>query len=223
MNRGAVEGTTLWTEEEKRTLVDAYQRGGIAAAMRALPHRSKSSLFHAAKRAGASRRPRWTPREDERLRIEWGSLSMKELVRAFGRPRDGIYMRARDLGLPVGAPPGTEYLSHAAKRAGYCTTQLRRILRWAGVSVRESYSRTHGRRRSFHIVDPLDVDDALEAWHKTETLESAARRIGVSSETIYRRLRESGVEPRKATKRPKAHYRVATSDIDAAMSKSRAA
>lgn len=214
---GAVQHFTPWSQEDLRTLATVYASGGIKAAICAFPTRSRSSLYHAAKRLGIQRRPRWTKREDQRLRTEWGSLSMNELARAFGRPRDGIYVRAQQLGLPLGCPDGYEYLSRAAERCGYDSTQLRRILRWAGVHVRESYSRTHGPHRSFHIVDPLDVDDAVAAWHRTETLNGAARRYGCACETIARRLRRMGVDPRKTSRRRNAHHRVETALIDRAM------
>lgn len=219
---GALAAFVPWTAGDLAELARVYAEGGIAAAARAFPARSRSSLYHAAKRVGVTRRPRWTAKEDARLRIEWGSLGFKELVRLFDRPRDGIYRRAMLLGLPVGCPDGCEYLSHAAKRTGYTTTQLRRILRWAGVSVRESYSRTHGPHRSFHVVDPLDVDDALESWHRTETIASAARRLGCGWDTVKRRLLACGIEPAKTSRRRNAHHRVESAVVDAAM-KGRAA
>jgi len=222
MLTGALASMQPWTATEYAEIARVYTSGGIAAAAAAFPHRSRSSLYHAAKRAGVTRRPRWTPKEDARLRVEWGSLTFAQLVRTFGRPRDGIYRRAIILGLPVGCPDECEYLSHAAKRTGYETSQLRRILRWAGVAIRESYSRTHGPHRSFHIVDPLDVDDAVAAWHATETLESAARRHGCSAEKIKHALARCGIALARAGNKPKAHYRVESAAVDAAM-KGRAA
>lgn len=214
---GALAGMQPWTSADLAALALVYAEGGIAAARTAFPSRSRWALFHAAARVGATRRPLWTRREDERLRTEWGTLSMRALSRLFGRPRDGVYMRAKTLGLEAGCPAGCEYLSHAAARCGYTTGQLRRILAWSGVRVRESYSRTHGPRRPFHIVDPLDVDDAVEAWHRTETLEAAARRVGCSAEKIKHALAVNGAVLARASRRPKGHYRVDSAAVDAAM------
>lgn len=217
MNRGVVEGTLPWTDAEGAVLAEAYARGGIAEARRALPSRSSSAIYHMAKRLGVKRRVRWTPKDQAKLRTLWGSVPIDDICKELGRTRCAVCWYAHNvLGLKTGNPPPWEYLSHAARRTGYQTSQLRRILRWAHVEIRAAYVyRASSWQR--HIVDPVEVDDAIADWHKTETLENAARRTGMCSETLRRRLVARGVVLIKATRKKKSHFRVPSAEVDAAM------
>ena len=215
--RGAVKACHPWTASDRERLLSVYARGGMAAATRAFPTRTPSSLYHVAGRGGPLRRRRWTAAEDARLRLLWGSVSLRTICRTFRRPRGGIMWHAvQVLGLPSGCPDGLEYLSHAARRTGYGSGQLRRILGWAGVRLAEAYTYlVRGRQR--HVVDPFDVDDALERWHQTETIQGAARRLGACAETLQAALAKAGVTPTKADpSRKKSHYRVRSEDVDRA-------
>jgi transposase-like protein len=57
----------------------------------------------------------------------------------------------------------------------------------------------------------MDVDDAVERWHQTETVESAARRLGLCGETLRRRLKSAGHGA--ARKSNKQHIRVTVDDL----------
>jgi hypothetical protein len=202
--RGALARMDPWTPEEDACLRAAYVDGGIKQAMRALPDRSEFSLYQRARRLGLSRRARWTPEDDRRLRFEWGDgVSLKTIGERLGRSPLTIYWRAQKLGLSLGVPDGFEYLTHAAVRTGYSTGQLRRILDAHGVRLHRVLARDTGKRRSrrMHFVDPLDVDEAVAAWGKTETPEEAARRLGICADRLRERLAKIGIANAPGTKK----------------------
>jgi hypothetical protein len=144
----------------------------------------------------------WTHREDGKLRMLWGSMSVAEVAVQLKRSAVTVYWRARKLGLPCGCPQGMEYLTAAAERCGLSTGQLREVLHAAGVRLRVTMSRPEGGvKRHYHCVDPIDVDDAVAAWTKEETPEDAAASRGVSGETVRRALLAAGHAPPPAKKR----------------------
>lgn len=222
MSRGGIKGATAafaaWTPVEDATLRAAYVRGGYKAALLALPSRSKASVLHRANRLGVQVRRRWTKADDAALGALWElGLPLATIARELKRSPCTTYWRAQKLGLSLGCPPGFEYLSAAAERTGYCTTQLRPILAWAGVKLRTSLGRPTGAHRRFHIVDPVEVDDALERWHATEPVQAAARRVGVSGDVLRRRLAMAGVQDRRTKK--KQHWRVRADEVACAIRK----
>jgi hypothetical protein len=219
---GALRDRTPWTPAEDEGLRAAYSRGGIAAAMEALPGRSQLALYRRAQRLGVYRRTRWTQADDARLRKLWdGASPLREIARALGRSELTTYWRAQKLGLPLGCPAGHEYISNAARRTGYDTGQLRMILRWAGVEIRRALTRPGKRRgkpgagRLTWYVATGDVDIAVEQWLETEPLESAARRAGMCAETLARRLAAIGIT--KPAKLGKRHWRVHPDDVERAL------
>lgn len=115
----------------------------------------------------------------------------------LGRTEVTTYWRARHLGLQCGCPRGFETLSAAAERAGYTTGQLREILRAGGHKVRRTLSRPGASRtgRRYHYVDPLDVDDAVAAWVKRESVERIAERQGLTGDVVRKLLVEAGHAP----------------------------
>jgi hypothetical protein len=192
---GALAGRVPWTPAEDDTLRLSYASGGIKAAQQALPLRSVNGIYHRANEIlGPVRRRHWSAQDVTRLRFLWdASHSLPWIAKQLGRTVKTTYQRAQSLGLPLGCPQGYEYLTNAAIRCGYTAGQLRHRLRWAGVPIHPALSRTaRGRKRS-HVVDPQDVDDALERWHSTEPVEAAARRLGVCGETLKRRALKCGV------------------------------
>jgi len=211
--RGATADFRPWTAEE-----DDAIRGGFAhgrgRALAAQLDRTVSSIHHRAQRLGIIANRRWTPAEDTELRNLWYEVSVGEIARRMKRTRAAVVQRAREyLALPLGAPDGFEYVSNAAVRTGFALATLQYILRWAGVKPRPSMSYDRGAKRHFHIVDPVDVDDAIERWLATESLEAAARRVGWSAETLARRLLASGLDVPPRPKR-KRHWRIPTAVID---------
>lgn len=65
-------------------------------------------------------------------------------------------------------------------------------------------------RKQRLVVNPLEVDAAVEAWGASETPEQAVRRHGVSAPTMRRWLEQAGHAPTK----PHAPWRVLSSVID---------
>ena len=218
MLRGALKDAIPWTSGDRGRLRAAYAEGGIVGAVQALPGRSRASLYHAAIRLGVTRRRRWTHAEEKKLAFLWGVESVSRICKILGRPRGGVMFHAvHVLGLSSGCPQGLEYLTEAATRTGYTAGQLRRILRWGRVEIVDAYTfLVRGKQR--HLVDPFAVDDAIERWHATETLEHAARRSGVCAETLRARLLRVGVVIEKSDpRRKKSHYRVRSEDADRAL------
>lgn len=212
--RGALARMDPWTPAEEAVLVEAYQRGGLAAARAALPDRSPSALFHRAARLGAKRRRRWTSREVEDLREFWAEgVSLETIASRLGRTRATIYVHAQALGLTSQVPPGFERLSAAATRTGYTTGQLARIMRWAGKRIRAVIARPGPRKTGhrYRMVDTIALEDALAAWHRTETAQAAARRLGISGDRLRARLARIG-KPTAV----REHRRITPEDLVAA-------
>ena len=134
---------------------------------------------------------KWTEHDQNYLCMYWGLRPIVAIATALGRTPTAIYERAREMGLGAGCPQGAEYLSTAAARAGYDLSALRRILRWANVPVRRTTSHpAHTAGRS-HVVEPVAVDAAIAKWVALETSADAARRVGLSQETMARLLRQA--------------------------------
>lgn len=209
-----------WTAAEKRRLEQAYTKGGIHAAKVALPDRGESGIYHMTQRLGLKRRRRWTTDDDERLRAQWGLEDIYTIARNLGRTRLTVYWRAYELDLPLGCPEGWEYLSDAAARAGFATATLWRILRFSRVRVLHAYARNQGRRHT-HIVEPLDVDDAVAAWMQTETLTEAARRLDVNPESLHRWCETAGVILHRDGRIKRSRMRADSTDFDRAVSEHR--
>jgi hypothetical protein len=219
--RGATAGMARWTADEDAVLRRSYIDGGIEAARAALPHRTQSSIYRRAERIGATRRKRWTSADDASLRNLWGTeTDLSEIAERLGRTLLTIYWRAQKLGLTLGCPEGWEYMTHAARRTGYTTSQLRRILEAAGAEISEAMTRRSPRRgrrpmHRHHIVMPEVVDSAVSRWLETEPLETAARRRGLCSETLARRLRDAGIDKPKNMGR--RWWRVTDDEVERAL------
>ncbi len=205
-----------WTPAEDAALRAGYEHGK-APEIAAQLGRTFQSVFKRASRLGLGARRRWTNDDDRRLRNWWGEFTIETLAKRLNRTPATTFWRAQKLSLKLGAAPGTEYLTHAAKRAGYTVSSLRRVLRRSGVEIKRTMSRPEkGTRRHYHCVDPVLVDQAVAAWLKTEPLEAAARSRGVSAEILVNRLRDITDAPKKPTDR--SHWRVPTEILDRAIS-----
>jgi hypothetical protein len=159
---------------------------------------------------------RWSREDDRRLCLLWGTATVERIAAQMGRTPLTVYWRGRKLGLPCGVPERGEYLTHAAKRTGFATQQLRVVLRAAGVRLRQTMSAPRDTSRTYHWVDPFDVDEAVALWMSTETADTAAQRLGVCGDTIVRLMAVAGVEPLKTARKrqPKQHRRYRTEDVD---------
>lgn len=219
-----------WTPDEEAALRAAYGTGGIRAAVAAIATRSESAIYRHASKLGIVRKRHWTDVEDAKLRALWdGDSTLEEVAETLSRTPQGVLRRARDMGLPQ-CPARWEHLRDAARRAGYSRDQLLDILRWSGSTVRRRlladprYGHGPRARRRF-IVLAADVDAAVADWLETETVESAARRLGITGKKLARWLGWAGVERQRRQGRPKfgarPHWRIRPEDIEAALAAGR--
>jgi hypothetical protein len=225
MNRGCLAAFAPWTPAEVATLRTAYASGGIEAARAALPGRSTLSLYKKARRLGVRRkRSAWTERDYARLRALWSpETTLEALAEALRSTPKTVYWIARHrLNLPV-VPEGWEYLTHAARRTGYCTSQLAVILRAAGVKLHRVLSRPtapRGKRAAHHnrfrVVWSADVDEAVADWTQRESALSVHQRLGISDTALRVRLRLAGIK--KPTGKQKASWRLTPEDLERALS-----
>jgi hypothetical protein len=209
-----------WTAAEDAALREPLEAKELAVRL----GRSEGGVHHRRARLGIVRRRRWTRADIGQLRDLWGEgMSLRRIARHLGRTSATVYIKAQAIGLSLGVPDGFEYLSHAAKRTGYCTSQLWQILRAAGVRPKAALARTVERRAGhrFHFVEPLDVDDAVALWLSTEPVESAAKRLGVSGHRLRGWLRAEGVKDQRRI--PRAHWRVPSEVIERVVAQRRAA
>ncbi len=204
-----------WTAEEDAALRKAWPKGGAAAVRRLLPHRAQWSIYHRRHQLGlVQRKPYWTAEEDAHLALRWNSGDrIDSIAKEMNRPVAGIYERAQKIGLQLGCPPGFEYLTAAARRAGVATATLRKMMRAADLVIHVATTKPRGkqRRKRRHFVDPIDVDDALARWNRTETVAGAARRLGLCPWTLCRKLRALGYGAGRTKK--KQHIRVTAEDL----------
>jgi hypothetical protein len=216
---GAAARHRPWAGEEDDVIrrLFASNIDAADAAVAALPHRTRLAIVRRARTLGvACYRRHWTAADDQRLLLLWeDGLSLAHIAKRMGRPQEGVYLRARRIGLQLGIPRGYEYFTAACKRTGFCGKTMWRILSWAGVPTRVTLSRpTHriyGRRR--HFVDPLEVDDAISRWMATETPNDAAIARGIPPRTLWGWLKRAGLLKPAASGSRKAH-RILSADID---------
>jgi hypothetical protein len=211
---------TFWTEEEKTLLQSKFKyRRGYRAIKKALPHRSRRSIYQMARKLGLTKRSHWSQEEADRLRVLWGAEPLDRIAKLLDRTKAGVYQYAKHtLGLKVGCPNGWERMAHAAKRTGYMVETLKNILAHAGIKPSPSYSLVE-RKAKYHvfIVRPGDVDYAVSVWCDSETLFDAACRRGMCVDTLKSQLIESGLQP---PAKKHAVWRIPSKDIDDAIKKS---
>lgn len=217
--RGVVQVWRDWTAAEEEVIHGQYKRGRAVAIARQLG-RSLASVHHKARAMGVLVARRWTLADDQQLRDEWVAegRTVRAIAREMNRTQEAIYKRAQDIGLHLGCPDGMEYMTAAAKRAGYNTTTMRMILRWAHVPLRRALSKPRRGRvgRPTHIVDPTLVDEAVADWCASEPLTTAARARDLGHVKLTNILRDFG---RDVPPKPddKAHWRIPTEVIDDAI------
>jgi len=138
----------------------------------------------------------WSEADLFTLAALWGSpgLSLAALARRFSRTPYAVYVAAGRAGLARGVPEGWESIAAAAGRTGYTVATLRRVLAAAGVRTSTAWGNPRAPRTGApkRAVRPADVDRAVAAWLARETVEEAARRVGVVPVTLRRWLRLSG-------------------------------
>ncbi|MEP6651795.1 MAG: hypothetical protein ABJA82_00460 [Myxococcales bacterium] len=218
MTRGTAIGYRYWTADEEALLRERYlldKPEDLAARM----GRTRNCIMQKASVLGiATIRKPWPAADIRTLRNLWLEGDLSLIAKRLNRSKGSIYDRGRRMGLATGCPSGFEYLYAAAVRTGYHVSQMRMILKWAGVRIRRAMvcpSRPVANKHERHIVEPFDVDEAVKNWLATEPFAAAVRSRGIPRREMARRLRlVPGVPPKPEGKR---HWRIPTEVIDQAL------
>jgi transposase-like protein len=160
---------------------------------------------------------KWSDAAKARLMFLWESAwSLEAIARRMGRSPLACYRKAAKLGLPTGCPPGYEYFTAAARRAGYAEHTFRRVLAFSGVKCYRALADPLYVGKGdcpHHFVDPEAVNRAVAKWMASESVAVAARRLGMSPHTLRRWLQTAGVVG-ESQPGHRFHQRAAAEDID---------
>jgi hypothetical protein len=159
----------------------------------------------------------WTPREDETLLLNWNDSALASLKKYLpGRTKDGIYGRARKLGLSAGTPQGMISLKSLSEDPawGYDYYKTLRILQTAGIVVRRfGYT---GNKSGVRYVERDEARRAAVGWERKiaeervgkETPKEAAARLHVRPSTFRDWLTLEGMLPPKSRKNKRLFWAV---------------
>src|SRR5690606_39900248 len=93
----------------------------LARALAAELGRTTRAIAQRAQLLGCTAKPRWSPEEDDRLRLLWeGLATVPSIARELGRTPRAVYRRAHEIGLQRGVPQGFESIEASARRTGFC-------------------------------------------------------------------------------------------------------
>lgn len=216
---GSVANSTRWTRDEDSILLSMYAGHTISEIAQRIG-RSPASTFAHSRRIGLLKRPPWTTQDDARLELAWGA-PVSTIARELCRSESAVYHRAGFLGF-AGIPKDGESITDASKRCGFTRSQLRRVLRWAGVDVHPVVPTGTRKRARRFWVDKVECDEAVARWVDSETPNAAAMRLGVSYPRLVRRLKSCGLNlPEKPTR--KRSWRIPSALIDQAIAAQKAA
>lgn len=213
--QGATGNFRPWSAEDNEKLKAGMANGVRVSQLAKELGRTTAAVFHRTRRLGILRNRPWSTEDDRRLANLWGEYSLHVIAEKMARTPAAIYFRAQHaVKLPLGCAHGLEYLWTAAVRTGFPVASLRMILKWAGVRLHVAMARPTKAKRHFHTVDPIDVDDAIERWLKTETLAAAAARHGIHASTLERLLLRA--KPAELPPKPdrKKRWRVPSEVVD---------
>lgn len=174
-------------EPQRAFLTENYASLGLARCAAHLGW-GQTKTFIVAKALGLSCRRRWRPEEDAFALNSAGDLTLAAMQARVGRSAVAIQMRRRAHGVGMGCPQGFEYLTHAATRLGYETSQIRQILAWADVRIRPAFSRKGSVGGRF-IVESDAATEAVARWCSMYTAVAAAKELGVSDTWVLEHVR----------------------------------
>jgi hypothetical protein len=127
---------------------------------------------------------RWSAREVETLRREWGEVGQRVLCQKL-RPRSwiAIIQKAYAIGLPFGIPQGWASIKEAAERSGFHRSQIVKICRRNDVQIRlyplRCYRTPSGARGRWRIVEWDALRDAID--HENASLPPSQRGLAANS------------------------------------------
>ena len=150
----------------------------------------------------------WTAHETRTLqRMLDARTRLPTIAATLGRTEAAVAWRARHV---LSAEPnrGLETIASAARRSGYSHRFLRDvILPWSEVPTCRS-NLTKASRGRVRLVDPVEVDRAVESFVlSAERAVDAARRLGAHPNTVRNRAARAGLRA--------CHGYFRTSDLDA--------
>lgn len=188
-------GYRLWSDADEARLRDAFARGGLKAAYAEFPDKGERGLHRKLTRMGLAGRSQVSRQDAETIGKMWGVIPLREIARSMGRGEGHVLNVIKfRLGLKVAVPPGWEYLTAAAARAGYDAKSFRAVLAYSRVPVCKA-ANAPGPRSLRAIVETSGVDAAVAAWVGLETLKDAAERHGMFDGRLRKWMTEAGYEP----------------------------
>lgn len=207
-----------WTEAETALLRKHYHRGTAWLSKRL--GRGARSILSRAQRVGISHK--WTRHELTTLRLEWGELSERGLMRKLpGRTWGAIAIRAHRMGL-ANPNQGKVDMREASRITGIDHRTLPAVL--AAEGVRRSYRVRVNSDRCItgHRQWVVDADEARDAAARhfnklagTLSRRQAAERLGVSHPTMLHLMRRLAATRPVEGMRSKP-WRLLPADVDAA-------
>jgi len=139
----------------------------------------------------------WSAKDDLFLRDSIEAHDLRWIADRLGRKYSAVYARAARIGAIRDAYQGLESITAAAERCGLSYRGMLRVLRWAGIAPSKGKSPSDRRRARNvrHYVDPFDATEAVARWTRAETLDTAARRLGLAASSLRAYLTETGAAP----------------------------
>lgn len=202
----------LWSADDEARLKAAYLRGGMKEAMAEFPGKRMRGLHQKLTRMGVAGNKQMSDDEAELVRKMWGTVPLREISRALGRAESHVLNVVKfRLGLKVAVPPGWEYLSAAAARAGFDIESLKNVLRHYRVPMQGTACASGVRKSHRTIVESSEVDRAVRGWLRLETLKDAAARHGLFDGQLRRWMVDAGYQAPP----PGRRWRMAPEQFDA--------
>ena len=170
------------------------------ALKRRFPRRTRAAIAKQMVIQGFTVNKFWTRKEDKTLKDYWNERqSFSLLLRLPGRTMQGIYDRARKLGLYAGVPQGMVSVKSLSldPKWGYDYYSTIKILKTAGVEIVRLAYTSQKHRAGRRYVDETEAQDAAAQWEKNragvETVMQAALRLGMRTPTLWEWLTLEGL------------------------------
>jgi hypothetical protein len=212
-----------WKQIEVDAIAYAYPQPKLRKKLYALlSHRSPGAVAAKANRMGLAGKKKWTQEEVRTLVDYWHEVNQRTLREKFpSHSWASIRYKARAIGLPSGVPQGCESLKTAAKRIGYDTRTIEKMIELAGLRLHRAYSDiTRLAQGVVRYVSTDDMDAAFELWSQRESVEKASAARGVSRNALKSWLIKEGVIVERGRGQTASH-RVPSAEIDRVVAKYR--
>jgi len=210
-----------WSDAEKALVRKHYGDIGAKGLLALLPTRSFGAITGMAKELGVQT-AHWSDAEHATLRKFFGMESMSEIAKRIGRSANTCAREARRLGLThKDMTQGYVTIAQACRVHGFSWSEMRRVLRYAGLNgirlLSEPDTASKAERGVRRYYPTLDVEEAVEGWRNTETPGEAAARLGATAMTLRKWLRDAGIggDPNEGHKgRTRREWRIPRETLD---------